>query len=397
MTNSTKSTPDFYSLLQALPRAHRPPIQQAVFRGSPDDFQVSEQLGFEGSGDGDHLLLQIQKRGLNTQDVLDLLTKRFAVKPVDIGYCGLKDKHAVTEQWMSVHLPGKTVQALQDLGIRDVGMNTRPDQDLEIGQGARVLQASRHHRKLRIGSHRANRFLIVLKDLHGNSEQLERSFMALEHSGFPNYFGEQRFGHQARNLYLAHSLFTESRNGESAASDSKSGHRNSQRTGSRKVSRKQRSLYLSAARSFLFNVLLAARIDTDSWVAPLPGEPLMLEGSKSIFTPDTDAVTQLNLSPRLQSLDIHTTGALWGRSKADSTHEMYEAGVLSAYSDMLQGLDRAGLDQARRALRVVPRRLTFERRSASSVHLGFELPTGAYATSLLRELVLVLKNASLEI
>nr|MBX2886731.1 tRNA pseudouridine(13) synthase TruD [Granulosicoccus sp.] len=343
---------------------------------------------------GDHILLRLQKTRLNTQDLTDLLVQYFAVKSVDIGYCGLKDRNAVTDQWLSVHLPGRTGKVLAELDSSSFTSTITSKLSADNATDVRLLEAAAHHRKLRVGAHRANRFTLTLRNIDGDVAQLEECFLSLGQRGFPNYFGEQRFGYQARNLYRAHSWFTEARVLADAISTQQSAAGTKGRTRvRRKMSRTQRSLYLSAARSFLFNFLLGNRIQSDTWLSPLPDEPLILEGSRSHFVPDAGPDQRPELLARIKTLDIHTSGVLWGLAAEATAHGQYERNLLSAYSDMLQGLEREEVKAARRALRAVPRGLVFSQEFAGVAKLEFELPAGVYATSLLREIVVDLRNA----
>ena len=208
---------------------------------------VEEVLPFTPDGEGEHALLYVEKRGLNTADVTRMLARIAGVAERDIGFCGLKDKHAQTSQWFSVGLAGK------------------PEPDwLSLDQPqVRIIVAQRHRKKLRRGVHRSNRFALRLRDLGGDRESLEGRLQAVSRDGVPNYFGPQRFGINGENLNRAQAWFAGT--GPSPR-------------------RQKRSFYLSAARSFLFNELLAQRVSADSWQEPLAGDLCMLAGSGSFFT-----------------------------------------------------------------------------------------------------------------
>ena len=236
---------NFTDILDTLPHAFGLPHNRAVIRQQPEDFIVNEVLGFEPDGAGEHVLLHIQKRLKNTQDVIKSLTQLFDLRSTEIGYCGLKDNHAVTTQWISIQQPV-----------------TKPFDAPKLGEGISVLEVHRHGRKLRPGAHAANRFLIRLRAFEGSRESFEVRVEQIRQYGFPNYFGEQRFGRNNMNLINALRV----------------SHKPNKR-----LSRQQRSLYLSAARSFLFNVILSERVRTETWQTPQPGEPLMLAGSNQLF------------------------------------------------------------------------------------------------------------------
>ena len=177
------------------------PLGNAIFKASAEDFCVTEQLGFEPAGSGEHVFLQMRKRDLNTQDILDRLQRFADVKPRQLGYSGLKDKRAVTCQWFSVHLPGGGELQWQQLN----------DEQLQ------VLELTRHQRKLRIGVHRGNRFEIRLRTVEATAEQLKQRCELLAKQGFPNYFGPQRFGYNNANLDAARRFFAQPRNHPGAA------------------------------------------------------------------------------------------------------------------------------------------------------------------------------------
>ena len=325
------------------------PLATATLRTTPEDFEVHEVLGFEPDGVGDHALLLIQKRNTNTEWLARNLAKFAGVKQVDVGYGGLKDRNAVTSQWFSVNLSGKT----------------EPDWSQLESADTRVLRATRNRRKLKRGAHHGNRFVITLRDVNGEASELEARLQAIHAHGVPNYFGAQRFGIDANNIEQARAMFA----GENKVND-----------------RHQRGLYLSAARSLLFNAVLSRRVTDHTWSTALPGDALMLEGTHSFFVAE---VIDATLMQRLAFGDVHPTGPLWGRgelaSRLDARH--VEDQVLTEYAAFRIGLEQAGLDQERRALRLLVQNLTWQFNVDNTVRLDFMLPSGAYATTVLRELV----------
>ena len=326
-----------------------PPLATAILRATPDDFEVHEVLGFKPDGEGEHALILIQKRNTNTEWLARQLAKFADVKQVDIGYGGLKDRNAVTSQWFSVNLVGKSEPDWAQLNSTEM----------------RVLCVARNRRKLKRGAHHGNRFTITLRDLHGDTPELEARLQAIRAQGVPNYFGEQRFGIAANNIKQARAMFA----GEIQVGD-----------------RHQRGLYLSAARSLLFNAVLSRRVTERSWNSALPGDALMLEGTHSFFV--TDAI-DLTLVQRLQSGDVHPTGPLWGQGEPPvrGAARVLEHEVLSEHGLFRSGLEQAGLDQERRALRLRVDSLSWKFGPEGTLRLEFMLPSGAYATSVLRELV----------
>jgi tRNA pseudouridine13 synthase len=331
------------------PRLLGAPQARAILRASPEDFRVDEVLGFEADGEGEHLLLQLRKRNRNTDQVARQLARHAGIRARDVSYCGLKDRVAVTTQWFSIWLPGKA----------DPDWSSLEDDDLQI------LAQARHRRKLPRGALRGNRFTIVLREVQGDHEALDQRLAKIKEKGVPNYFGEQRFGRDGGNLQAAQAMFA----------------------GRKVKDRHLRGLYLSAARSLLFNEVLAARIRASNWSQALPGEALQLAGSHSFFVTDT---VDEEIKDRLARDDIFPTGPLWGRGELPSRLEaqQLEQAALADYKEFRDGLEKAGLRQERRALRLVVTDLRWQwLADQTSLQLEFELPAGAYATSVLRELV----------
>lgn len=331
-----------------LPRAHGAPALTARFRASPEDFRVEEIDAFEASGSGEHLLLTVEKRGMNTAFAAKRIAQWAGVPEAAVGYAGLKDRHAVTRQRFSVHLPGREVPGIAALVSDDLS----------------VLKSERHAKKLPRGALSGNRFVLTLRDVVADRDAAEIRLRAIAARGVPNYFGEQRFGRDGGNIAEALAMFS-----------------------GRRMRREQRSLLLSAARSELFNRVLARRVADGSWERGLEGEVWMLDGSRSVFGPEpwSDA-----LAARLAAFDIHPSGPLWGagglRSEA-AARELEEAALAGETALALRaGLEKAGLKQERRALRLKPQALAWAWPADGVVELRFELPAGAYATVVLREL-----------
>jgi tRNA pseudouridine13 synthase len=269
----------------------------------------------------------------------------------DVSYAGLKDRLAVTEQWFSVHLPGSMT----------------PDWSMLESPDVSILREARHSRKLRRGALRGNHFRINVHDLVAEAGLLRQRLQTIAAEGVPNYFGEQRFGRAGSNLRTAERLFSNPR---------------------MRLSRHQRSLVLSAARSLLFNAVLSRRVSEGSWNRALPGDALQLQGSHSYFVA---AVVDAELQQRVADHDVHPTGPLHGRGTAPVEGEplALETAVLAGYPDWLAGLEAAGLKQERRALRLTVDDLDWRQPAADTLCLEFSLPAGAYATSVLRELLSV--------
>src|SRR5690606_6499281 len=157
---------------------------RAAIRSRPDDFIVEEMLGFEPSGQGEHLFLTIEKRGANTHWVAQQLARWAGIPEHAVGYAGLKDRHAVTRQAFTLHLPGREEPALESLAI----------------PGVDALAVHRHQRKLPRGALRGNRCTLTLREVAGDADAIEQRLCQVASRGVPNAFGEQRFGRDAGNV-----------------------------------------------------------------------------------------------------------------------------------------------------------------------------------------------------
>jgi tRNA pseudouridine13 synthase len=332
----------------SLRRAHGDAVLSARVRATPEDFFVEELPGFEPSGAGEHLLLTIEKRGMNTVFAAKRLAKWARVPEMSVSYAGLKDRHAVTRQRFSVHLPKKVAPDIAALESDEL----------------RVLEHTWHSRKLPRGALAGNRFVLALRDVQGDREAIGQRLQSIADRGVPNYFGEQRFGRGGDNVAQALAMFT-----------------------GRRVRREERTLLLSAARSELFNRVLAARVRAGNWDSALEGEVWSLAGSRSVFGPEPFSD---ELARRLAEFDIHPSGPLWGRGELRSRAAAAEL-EMQAVADkdalaMRAGLEAAGLEHERRALRLRPADLRWEWLDDTSLQLSFSLPPGAYATVVLAEL-----------
>ncbi len=328
------------------------PVLAARIRCCPEDFRVEELDGFEASGEGEHLLLTIEKRGMNTGSVARELARWAGVPEHAVGYAGQKDRHAVTVQRFSVQLPGREA----------------PDPALLERDGLRVLAQARHRRKLPRGALAGNRFVLVLREVAGGRDGIESRLAQVAARGVPNAFGEQRFGHGGGNVRKALAMFAQGARGA-------------------RMGREQRSMLLSAARSALFNRVLDARVAAGDWDRGMEGEVWMLAGSRSVFGPEPWGEA---LAQRLAGFDIHPSGPLWGRGtlRSEASCRALELAVLEDAESLAlrAGLERAGLEQERRALRVLPEGLRWDWPDASSLRLSFSLPPGSYATAVLAQL-----------
>ncbi len=332
--------------MNSLPRAWGAPPVRARLRQQPEDFEVEEILGFEPSGNGEHAFLWVEKAGVNTEWLARRLAAFAGVPPADVGFAGLKDRHALTRQWFSLQLAGREDPAWETLST----------------PGVRVLSSARHSRKLRRGTLRGNRFRIRLRELAGQVDALPERLASIAGQGVPNYFGEQRFGRERGNLELARALFA-----------------------GRRLPRTERGFALSAARAEIFNALLARRVLDGSWRLGLDGEVWMLDGSHSIFGPEP---LSAELAQRVAAGDVHPTGPLWGRGalRPDGAAERLERAVADQHAALAQGLEAVGLEQERRALRLPVGALQWQLESQNALRLEFQLGAGSFATAVLHEI-----------
>jgi len=338
--------PDERARLPQWARAAGAPVARARLRARLEDFEVHEVLGFELSGAGEHDYLLIEKIDLTTERVAELLAKAAGVPRRNVSYAGMKDRRARTRQWFSI------------LGRRHpAGAPPVPEHP-----GLRLLEATRHARKLRRGAHRANRFRLVLRDvdeLDEAAEGLEERLRHVAAVGVPNYFGAQRFGRQGGNIDLAHEVFS-----------------------GRRVARHLRSIALSAARSLIFNDLLSQRVAARTWNRLQAGDVANLDGSRSIFeVPAVDA----ELEARCEKFDVHPSGPLWGRGAPRSGAGVaeLESAAADAWPELRAGLE-AHTDEGRRPLRMQAADCHWEI-GTGTLTFAFELQAGCFATSVVRE------------
>ncbi|MEJ8845805.1 tRNA pseudouridine(13) synthase TruD [Variovorax rhizosphaerae] len=315
-----------YTTLPQWPNAYPASGASAVLKLLNEDFTVTELPLQLPSGEGEHIWLDIEKNGANTAFVAQQLAEAAGVQERDVGYAGLKDRHAITRQWFSIYLPkGET-----------------PDLTLLQHPEFKVLSQSRHVKKLRPGDLQGNRFRIVLRDVTGDRDAIEANLRAVASHGVPNYFGAQRFGHDGGNVMQGLAMLA------------------------RKIrvrNPKMKGIYLSAVRSFVFNEVLALRIQQGLWGKTLPGDVMDEAG--------------------------RPTGPLWGRGRVITTDQAQalENGVAGRHAILCDGMEHAGLDQERRALVASPAEMSWEWPQANQLVLTFSLPAGTYATSVLNEIL----------
>lgn len=372
----------------SLPQPTVPPIRQATYKSYNTDFVVNEILDVDFTGEGEHLWLHIQKSGVNTAYLAKLLSEWADIPLRDVGYSGLKDRHALTTQWFSLRIPVRQMP-----GSKFASVDIRDEESITI------LAQHWHNKKLNRGTHRANQFIVTLRDItlqdielkDDDKSSVEQHLATISKSGVPNYFGPQRFGWQGNNIKEALALFARSIP-EHQATPKKSKRK--------RAPREQNSMELSAARSLIFNEILAARVRDGSWNTGLDGEVFNLDGSGSIFASDSIEDT---LRERLASADIHPTGVLWGTSndKVSGLAAQLEADIIEnnlLLTELAKGLELRGIKAQRRALRLPIEAMRWEWQeqqdsSEQTLVLSFTLTTGSFATSVLASVVQNLQMA----
>lgn len=308
------------------PNAYPDSGASATLKRLNEDFSVTELPLQLPCGDGEHLWLDIEKNGANTAFVAQQLAAATGVQDRDVGYAGLKDRHAITRQWFSIYLPrGET-----------------PDLTRLQHPEFKVLRQSRHVKKLRPGDLQGNCFRILLRDVSGDRDAVQANLQAVASQGVPNYFGAQRFGHDGGNVALGRAMLARE---------------------IRVRNPKKKGIYLSAVRSFVFNEVLALRIRQGLWGQTLPGDVMDETG--------------------------RPTGPLWGRGRVAVTDQAQalENGVAQRHASLCDGMEHAGLDQARRALVASPQDMSWHWPQADQLALAFFLPAGNYATCVLNEIL----------
>lgn len=307
------------------PKAYPEAGATGLLKANNADFTVTETPLALPTGEGEHIWLYVKKDGANTGFVANCIAAFANVKEMDVGYAGLKDRHAITEQWFSVYFPkGETPDFLS----------------LQHDEFT-VLKQTRHIKKLRRGDLRGNAFEIVLRDIKVDKSLIEANLAHISQQGVPNYFGAQRFGHNGDNVEQGRMMLAREIHVRSA---------------------KKKGIYLSAVRSFLFNEVLAERIKQNLWAKTIDGDVLN---------------------------DGLPTGAMWGRGRVTSTLAAAELEntISTRYPDLCEGLEHAGLTQERRALVAMPENFAWSWQGKDILQLSFSLHAGQYATSVLAELL----------
>ena len=330
------------------PRASGKSSTNVIIRSQPGDFYVEETLGFQLSEEGEHVYVQVEKTGQNTTTIAERLAKFAQVSPRSIGYAGLKDRNAVTRQWVSVQLPKVP----------------KSDWEMINADDLTILDVSRHHKKLRKGALKQNFFKLILRDVNGDRSNIEDKLDWIRYHGVPNYFGPQCFGQYGDNVQQAVAWLD----------------------GSKKPpGRHLIGLYLSSLRSFLFNEILASRVRNKIWNKGISGDVLMLNGSNACF--HATELTE-DLQQRLKQQDIHPAGVLYGEGGLVCTREAsnFERHILKQYPELVTGLESMRMKRSWRSMRLLVASLQWQWKEKKVLSVSFSLPPGSYATSVLAEL-----------
>lgn len=326
------------------------PRAQGRFFSSVDTFAVEEVPLYTPQGEGEHLWLWIEKRGLSSWAACERLAEALAVRAEDFGMAGMKDKNATTRQWLSV--PGVDPERAAGLEL----------------EGLRVLEATRHGNKIKLGHLAGNRFSVTLPDVpDAEREGLRKNLRWLEKRGLPNAFGAQRFGSGGRNV------------GKGIAALEG-------RSGSRRMPKKLLRLLVSAVQSEIFNRVLAARIGEVHELRD--GDVAWIHSNGACFLVEDGLGERI----RAEAFEISPSGPLWGKRMlapqgevATIEHEARESVGVTA--EQFAALPRNLCAGARRPLRVRVRDARVEDLPDGGVRLHFGLPPGSYATTLLGELL----------
>lgn len=338
--------------LSTLAYLHGKPKTKGILKAEPTHFFVSETLNFTPKGEGEHFLVRIRKIGENTKYVANELAKACGVPSRDVSWAGLKDRHAITEQWFSVHLAGKPDPDLTHFVESHSGIDA-------------ILATTRHDKKLRPGDLIGNHFRLTLSALEANDD-LEARLHMIQAKGVPNYFGEQRFGRDGNNIIAAREWGQDK---------------------FRVKDKSKRSFYLSAARAHLFNLVLNERIKQDLCEQPMQGD-LLISHSHELSLVDDVAKAKALLTTKEWQISAPLTGdnALPTQDKAQS----FEQGILEQEPDLLKVIRNNRMQHDRRALLLMPQQMKWEIQP-EQLTIEFSLPAGCFATAVIRE---VMENLS---
>lgn len=326
------------------------PSADAKVKAQAQDFQVIEDLGYEFTGEGEHFMVKIRKQGENTTYVANELAKACGVQSKNVSWAGLKDRHAVTEQWLSVHLPKQG----DELDIAEF--------EAQHPQ-VKIVETARHNKKLRPGDLKGNKFTIRLVDVT-DIQDVEARLAKIQSLGVPNYFGAQRFGKEGSNL-----------------SEARRWGRDNVRT----RNQNKRSLYLSTARSWIFNHIVSHRIESECFNLLLDGDLVQDTNGELVLVDESnkqDLQKLITDGKRLLTASLAGDNALPTQGEA----EQLENKFLDAEPDLMKLIRGNRMRHDRRPVALYANDMAWNVEN-NDVVVSFSLPAGSFATSILREVV----------
>ncbi|MGF1867119.1 tRNA pseudouridine(13) synthase TruD [Enterovibrio norvegicus] len=335
-------------VMHSLAYQHGKPSATGRLKAQPEHFFVSETLDFTPAGHGEHFLVRIRKIGENTKYVANELAKACGVKSRDVSWAGLKDRHAVTEQWFSVHLPGQNDPDLTEFVDTHEGVDA-------------ILETTRHDKKLRPGDLIGNRFSLVITDFSGDAA-IDARLSNIRDKGVPNYFGSQRFGRNGNNIVSAREWGQDK---------------------FRVRDKSKRSFYLSAARSYMFNQVLSARIEQGMTHTPMRGDMLIDNTEHLKLVLDTDKATEL-----LEKGHWLISGPMTGDNAlpTEADARKFEQNIIDQEPDLLAVIRSNRMRHDRRALMLFPQEMEWTCEK-DTLTVSFSLPAGSFATAVMREVI----------
>ncbi|MFL7010710.1 tRNA pseudouridine(13) synthase TruD [Enterovibrio norvegicus] len=335
-------------VMHSLAYQHGKPTATGRLKAQPEHFFVSETLDFTPAGHGEHFLVRVRKIGENTKYVANELAKACGVKSRDVSWAGLKDRHAVTEQWFSVHLPGQDDPDLTEFVDTHEGVDA-------------ILETTRHDKKLRPGDLIGNRFSLVITDFTGDAA-IDARLSNIRDKGVPNYFGSQRFGRNGNNVVSAREWGQDK---------------------FRVRDKSKRSFYLSAARSYMFNQVLSARIEQGMTHTPMRGDMLIDNTEHLKLVLDTDKATEL-----LEKGHWLISGPMTGDNAlpTEADARKFEQNIIDQEPDLLAVIRSNRMRHDRRALMLFPQEMEWTCEK-DTLTVSFSLPAGSFATAVMREVI----------
>lgn len=318
-------------------------IAQAQIKTTAEDFFVAEILGFTPDNTGEHLWLYIEKSGMNTAYLKRRIAQQTGIAIKDIAHSGLKDRHAITRQWLS--LPAKQATNL-------------PDGEQNPNECWKILERHHHSKKLRIGTHKQNAFTITLREINGHRREIDDALAKIQEHGAPNNFGMQRFGQKNREEALHY-------------------------VAKNQLPRKAdiRSRVLSTLRAEAFNRQLEMRLKDGSAATPLLGDRAILAHSNSHFRVEEITAELIN---RAATGDISPAGWLPGKGLRPEKEAAIQCdAALLSFRDAVEYLIQH-TDSGWRPFIMHPEAMNWHwSEDDKTLTISFILPSGSYATTLL--------------